>query len=139
MEWLLIPGIILGIMVIWIVIIKLLQPCVVPVIVEVLTMFMVVVTVLTCITVPLAYLKQRGDVAALLNYYENIIQPNIVDVQNDYVVISNNNAAIWQAGDMNLSSYNSSITQRRYWISVPVIGSAVYSVPVELKFVRVAK
>uniref|UniRef100_A0A6H2A0T8 Uncharacterized protein n=1 Tax=viral metagenome TaxID=1070528 RepID=A0A6H2A0T8_9ZZZZ len=95
--------------------------------------------VLSVIACPGVYIKSRNKAWQVQTYYENIIQPNIVENKGDTVVIKNLEAGIWQAGEFNLYSYNSYIRTTRYWQEIPILSTIIYPVPKELKFVSVGK
>ena len=84
---------------------------------------------------PAQYLASRSQVLALEAYYTYVAQPNIVEESAEYVVVDNSDAAIWQAGEMNLSTYNAGLRVLRYWDSIPIAGSTVYPPPAYLKYV----
>lgn len=85
----------------------------------------------------LAYYTSKGNARHAESYYDNLIAPNIVAEYEDYVVVDSDQAALWQAGRSNLSTYNAYLKSRRYWDGVPIIGSLTYAPPEHLKYVRV--
>ena len=71
------------------------------------------------------------------SYYDNIIFPHIVAEFDDYVVVTSLESGVWQAGDRNLSDYNSYLRSYSEWDDVPFLGLAVYSPPTHLKHVQI--
>lgn len=94
-------------------------------------------TVISFLTCAIYYYTGLGNVREARAYYENIIEPNIVEESDDCVTVSSVNAAVWQAGDYNVSTYNGWLARSRYWNSIPLIGTTVYDPPADLKYVRV--
>ena len=140
MEWLIIPGIVVGLVV-------LLFGIGIAIGVKtnwdmdtffiasiIFSLFAFMVTIVAC---PITYYSTRTDALRMEAYYEQIITPAIVEEYDDYVVVNSTETAIWQAGEMNLAGYNAYLQSTRYWDGVPVIGSAVFGPPEQLKFVRV--
>lgn len=89
------------------------------------------------IVCPISYYTGRGNAWRAEQYYEHIIQPNVVEETENYVVVSNIEAGIWQAGDTNVFDYNSYLVTIRHWQDVPVVGWIIYPVPEQLKYVRI--
>jgi hypothetical protein len=90
------------------------------------------------IVCPVNYYSQVNDNIQLKNYYENIIKPNIISETDEYVVVSNSNAGIWQVGSNNVVSYNSTLASRRYWDDKVIIGSIICRPSDELKYVQIS-
>lgn len=96
------------------------------------------IAVITLIICPIVWAGYRNAAIEAQSYYENIVDPHIIEEYEDYVIVGTDIApAIWQAGESNLAIYNGYLKSARYWDSVPIIGSVVYPPPSELKFVRV--
>ena len=106
---------------------------------EILTFIVITLAIGALIVCPLIRnLASRGDAIRAQSYYENIIEPHIIEEFEGYVVVDSDIApAIWQSGDYNLSTYNSYLKSTRYWDSIVILGSMVYPPPKELKFARV--
>ena len=83
------------------------------------------------------YYESKGESLKALNFYHQFVMPNVTAEGDDWVEISNPEAAWWQAGDYSLSGYNAWLTSTRYTDTWFILGSAVYTPPEELKFVRV--
>jgi len=140
MEWLIIPGIVVGLVALLFGIGTVLNiktnwgmdTLFIASIVFGLIAFLVAIT--AC---PITYYSTRTDALRMEAYYEQIITPAIVEEYDDYVVVNSTETAIWQAGEMNLAEYNAYLQSTRYWDGVPIIGSAVFGPPEHLKFVRV--
>lgn len=79
-----------------------------------------------------------GKVRTAESYYDNIIAPHVVHEGCDYVVVDNVQSAVWQAGEFNLSWYNAFLKSRRYWDSVPLWNTVTVAPPDRLKYVRIA-
>ena len=94
-----------------------------------------IILLIAIVGCPAQYLTCRSQVLELEAYYTYVIQPNIVEENAEYVVVDGFEAAIWQAGEMNLSTYNAGLRVLRYWDSIPIVGSTVYSPPTYLKYV----
>jgi len=91
------------------------------------------------IAAPITNISTDNKLRVKTNYYENFIEPNIIEEHEDYVVISSDTMAdaMWQSGGSNLSDYNGYLRSNRYWSGVPFIGWAIPEAPDELKYVRV--
>jgi len=94
--------------------------------------------VLSIFACPVNYIKTRNIAWRAEQYYEQIILPNVTEEGFDFVIVSNLEAGIWQAGDSNVFDYNSYVVTTRYWQSIPLIGTAIYDVPQHLKYVRIS-
>lgn len=105
--------------------------------VQVLFLVAVSLFILSLLCCPITYYSSANDVREAETYYREFIAPNIVEEHEDYVLISNHDAALWQAGTANLSNYNSYITSNRYWDSIPLIGTCVAVLPDYCKYARV--
>jgi hypothetical protein len=96
--------------------------------------------IIACISLlfsPVSYYSGLNKSVAWTAYYENIIKPNIIEEHDDYVIVKNNNAALWQAGNSNLAEYLRYYSTTKYWETVPFISLTVYPVPSNLKLVKV--
>lgn len=139
MESLIIPGIIAGILGILLLIRKFTKSYDARDIIEFINFFLIAALILALMICPtLRNIVSRGDAIVAQSYYTNIVEPHIVAEFDEYVVVDSEIApAVWQAGDFNLSEYNSYLATNYYWDANPIIGSLVYPAPSELKFVRV--
>lgn len=91
----------------------------------------------TLLTIPLDYhIDGRNAAMRAEIYYQEVIEPNIVQEYSDYVIVSNVNSALWQMGDYNLTEYNNYLKVKRYWDAIPIIGSVVFPPPEHLKYAR---
>lgn len=100
-----------------------------------LLLILTICAFICCLT---SWTLYRADAIEAEAYYENIVQPHIVQEYDEYVVVGTDIApAIWQAGESNLATYNGYLKSTRYWDSIPVIGTIIYPPPDKLKFVRV--
>ena len=135
MEWLIIPGIlatIFAILLLW----------------SEATVWHKALSVVLCylagtlflgfaISCPNSYYSTRTNALSAEVYYQEILLPHKVGETDTHIVVSSQQAAIWQAGEMNLPKYNSYLKTTRYWDSVPIIGTAIYSPPKYLKYARI--
>lgn len=146
MEWLVIPGICLGLALIALVILLMLESQILDSrhendLLAFLSVGMIIICtvagVITLILCPTHYYSTRNSALRAEAYYEYVAKPAMVEEHSEYIVISNPESAIWQAGTLNLSSYNAYLESTRYWDSVPIIGTAVYCPPEYLKFIEV--
>jgi len=94
------------------------------------------IAVIVC---PANYYETRNTAWGAEQYYEQIILPNVVAEGEDYVVVENIEAAVWQAGDYTVYNYNSYLVTTKHWQQVPIIGTCIYPVPEHLKYVRIGK
>jgi len=135
MEWLAIPGIMLGLTLVAVGITALLSYDDAWTVIMGLAMLMLLLfTTLICGT---SHYGDRGNVRHAESFYDNIIMPHIVEEYDDYVVVDSAQAAIWQAGDNNLSEYNALLKSRRHWETVPLWSTVTYAPPERLKYVQV--
>ncbi len=96
-----------------------------------------IVAIICWIFAPVQYFGDRSVSWAVAEYYEAVILPNIVEETEDFVVVSNLEAGIWQAGDHNIYDYNAYLKTNRYWQDVAIIQTWVYPAPEHLKYVRI--
>lgn len=87
---------------------------------------------------PVEYLQSRNKAWQAEEYYNNIAYPSMVQEASGYIVVDNAQAAVWQAGDFNIYGFNSYLRTTRYWDSVPLIGTCVYTPPEYLKYIRIS-
>ncbi len=133
--WMLIPGILLGVAIL----------CLIVAAWRDSEGFIVLALIVGCfflifgIASPINYYESRNTAWKAEQYYENLITPNIIEEQDTYVVVSNIEAGVWQAGDSNVFDYNSYLRTTRHWQNVPIIGTIIYPVPEHLKYVRLAR
>jgi len=97
--------------------------------------FVFLVTLIGC---PVNYYSQRTEALRAESYYQQTIMPHVIEEADSYVVVDSLQAGIWQAGEMNVATYNAYLKDRRYWDGVPIIGTVVYGPPDYLKYVRIA-
>lgn len=102
-------------------------------------MLALIISFVTGIVAPFTYFEGRETSWGLENYYEAVIEPNIIDEDGEWVTVTNFEAAVWQSGDNNIYSYNQQLKSMRYWKKVPVIGTWIYPLPEHLKYVRVSQ
>jgi hypothetical protein len=133
MEWLIIPAILIGLMVVFgLLAIKWGD-------ISWVLLILALPLFLAMITCPTNYYKSRNRAWAMEQYYIQVIQPNVISEGVDFVVVSNIEAGVWQAGDVNIYGYNKYLVTTRYWQEIPLIKTAIYSVPEHLKFARISK
>lgn len=101
------------------------------------TIILIGCLVMTLVLCPCLYLGSRSKAWKAEIYYEQIISPNIIEEGQDYVVVENIEAGIWQAGDNTVVSYNNYLRVTRHWQHVPIVNSTIYPVPEHLKYVRI--
>ncbi len=95
------------------------------------------ITLFSWIGCPIQYYSSRSEAWVAQQYYESVITPNIIEEHEDYVVVDNMQAAIWQAGGVNLMEYNSYLVKTRYWQDTLIGKTFTYRVPEHLKYVRI--
>lgn len=95
-----------------------------------------IIFIVSIIICPVKYYDGLNDSIKAESYYEYVIEPNIIKHENNYVVVDNNISSIWQSGGYNLVSYNSYLSNNRYWRKVPILGSTIYPAPDNLKLVK---
>jgi len=93
--------------------------------------------VLALIICPAARICSKISALVAQSYYEYIVTPNIVEEYDTYVIVGDAVVGIWQAGGYNVAEYNGYIKSTSYLDAIPILGSVVYPVPSELKFVIV--
>jgi hypothetical protein len=103
----------------------------------ILSIFLVSLMGISWIVCPANYYQGLNDNIQLKSYYDNITKPNVISETDEYVVVSNVNAGIWQAGGNNVVSYNSMLASRRYWDDKVIIGSVICRPPEYLKYVQI--
>ena len=74
---------------------------------------------------------------AMSTYWENFVEPYIVEDNGNHVVITCPEAGLWQAGDMTLSKYNESLRDRHRWNDHPLWGPLNEEPPDHLKYVSI--
>ncbi len=97
----------------------------------------IIIVVLALVIPPACYYSFRESNRQLEVYYENFVEPNIVEEYDDYVVISNDSAGLWQAGSYTLAKYTTELRSLRYWDDIPFIGWHRPPVDDKLKYVHV--
>jgi hypothetical protein len=104
---------------------------------EGVTIFVSIICVISFIIFPISYYDNRNMVWENETYYNQIVNPNIIDIGTDYVVVSNTNAGIWQAGESNVSDYNKWLIVQRYWQDTLWGKLVYYRISDDCKYVRV--
>ncbi|KKL76986.1 hypothetical protein LCGC14_2039410 [marine sediment metagenome] len=96
-----------------------------------------VVAFVMWIAAPMSWFETRDAAWGATEYYESVIFPNMVEEGDDYVVVSNLEAGVWQSGDYNLYGYNKYLRRFRHAQETPIAQTWVYPVPEHLKYVRI--
>lgn len=136
--WLLIPGIILGVVGLGILLVMRSggKDSDAAAVIYVVGACFLLFSLIVC---PCQYYSLRNEALRAETYYQQIALPHAVAEYEDYIEVLSPEAGLWQAGDMNLPNYNAYLRTTRYWDSVPIIGSVVFGPPEYLKFVRVGR
>ena len=104
-----------------------------------LGMLVVVIALIALVVVgisaPCIYYDYRSQALQAEAFYD-MIQNNIVEEGDDYVVVSGIDAGIWQAGSV--TEFNSYLRSVRYWDGIAFIGWFIFPVPDHLKEVRLS-
>ena len=95
-----------------------------------ITLFVFVVAVMIC---PMTYFEKLGEIKKMDAYYTNIIEPNIIEDLGDRYIVSNLEAGVWQSGESNLGSYNSTLALFKWQKTLPIIQWVVPDIPSYLK------
>lgn len=91
--------------------------------------------VVVLILMPVQYYMHRENCCDLSLYYDQFIEPNIIEIGDDYVVIENLEEGMF--ADWNIKSYNENLRSNRYWNSVPMVGWSWVEPDEHLKYVRI--
>ncbi len=105
----------------------------------ILMWLLVLVGVAGAILMPGIKLLTWNDNIQMASYWDNCIQPNIAETHDNYVVVTGLVPGVWQSGSFNLPKYNSSLSFRKVWLDIPVVGWAVDKPREDLKFVKVVQ
>ena len=97
--------------------------------------FAFIIAIISC---PIQYYGDRSKSWAMQQYYESIVQPNIIEEYEDYVVVDDLTSGVWQAGgETTLYDYNAYLVTNRHWQTNIITKTIVYPAPKELKYVRI--
>lgn len=105
------------------------------------TVFLVIGLLAICswVLFPAGFYDTKNSTKIFEAYYDNLIQPNVVEETESYVVVDSIQTAFWQSGKTNVTAYNNFLTVNRYWDSHPIAGRGIYPVPDRLKLVRIVQ
>jgi hypothetical protein len=99
------------------------------------TVIALVALLVVSILAPTSYYDYRCQALQAEAFYD-MIQNNIIEEGEDYVVVSGIGAGIWQAGSV--TEFNSYLRSVRYWDGMAFIGWFIFPAPDHLKEVRLS-
>ena len=91
------------------------------------------------VATPVCLVMTHNDVQQLNVYWEQSIEPYIVEEYEDYVVITCPEAGLWQAGSHTLANYNEDLRENRRWATHPIFNPVFNNAPSYLKYARIEK